>query len=104
MNSFVYVCGGSNANNKSNVVERYCPATDEWKIMSSMHVSREDLAVVAFQGSIYALGGCDEVSVLDSVRKSVIFFIFHKKIVLSKALLFFFRLKGITLGSISGCV
>ncbi|XP_031779296.1 kelch-like protein 18 [Nasonia vitripennis] len=69
LNSFVYVCGGSNANHKSNVVESYCPATDEWKIMSPMHVSREDLAVVACQGYVYALGGCDEVSALDSVER-----------------------------------
>lgn len=68
LNDFLYVCGGMDDDSAPlDIVERYCPATDEWEMMSSMHWRRHSQAVVAFQDCIYAIGGNDEYNTLNSV-------------------------------------
>lgn len=81
LNSYLYVCGGRDKI-PLNIVERYCPETNKWKIVSSMHNCRYSLSVVAFEGFIYALGGHDGNVVLDTVSKTKLQIIFLIELIL----------------------
>lgn len=67
LNDFIYVCGGRNYSGSCNVVERYSPKSNEWRMMCPMNISRSTLAVVAIGDAIYAIGGTFESSPLDTV-------------------------------------
>lgn len=74
LNDFLYVCGGYDGVASLDTVERYCPETDVWKMVSSMNKHRSAGGVVAFQGYVYALGGHDGLSIFDSVNNYFIYY------------------------------
>jgi len=63
LGGFLYAVGGMDSPRAGfwgaplNTVERYCPRTNEWTSVESMHESRFGCAVVAHQGKIYVSGG-----------------------------------------------
>lgn len=73
LNDLVYVCGGRDYSGPCNIVERYCPESDEWRMMSPMNNSRSTLAVVAIGDAIYAIGGTFDSSPLNTVRNNFFF-------------------------------
>jgi N-acetylneuraminic acid mutarotase len=61
VNGIVYAIGGQTVNGVTgvalNTVEAYNPASNSWSTAASMPTPRWDLAVVAVNGKIYAIGG-----------------------------------------------
>jgi len=61
---FVYAAGGQYregaAQSSLANVERYDPKTNTWSSVSQMQTRRSLLNVAAFEGFLYAVGGCDE--------------------------------------------
>ncbi|XP_047146015.1 kelch-like protein diablo isoform X2 [Hydra vulgaris] len=71
---FVYAVGGQYregaAQSSLNNVERYDPKTNNWSVVASMLTRRSLLNVVALEGFLYAVGGCDENNMrLNSVER-----------------------------------
>jgi len=63
VNDKLYVVGGMTRNGEvyapSNKVQEYDPGGDRWTEKANMPAARRDLAVVASDGAIYALGGTE---------------------------------------------
>ncbi|XP_057299757.1 kelch-like protein 18 [Hydractinia symbiolongicarpus] len=71
---FVYAAGGQYregaAQSSLSHVERYDPKTNTWSSVAHMLTRRSLLNVVALEGNLYAVGGCDENNMrLNSVEK-----------------------------------
>ena len=62
---------GNNAPLNSLSFVRYDPHTNRWTPVASMHSKRKHLGVTVLDNMIYAVGGRDEHSELNSVEKYV---------------------------------
>lgn len=96
LNDYIYVCGGYDGVISLNTVEKYCPATDKWQMLSSMNKHRSAGGVIAFEGYIYALGGHDGLSIFDSVSILLILFVYLLYILIdnySFVYLFYYQMK-----------
>ncbi|XP_073777559.1 kelch-like protein 4 isoform X1 [Danio rerio] len=73
-NSFLYAVGGhdapasSHCSRLSDCVERYDPKTDTWTTVSSLSVPRDAVGVCLLGDRLYAVGGYDGQSYLNSVE------------------------------------
>ncbi|XP_061092693.1 kelch-like protein 4 isoform X1 [Conger conger] len=73
-NSFLYAVGGHDApasnhcSRLSDCVERYDPKTDTWTTVSSLSVPRDAVGVCLLGDRLYAVGGYDGQSYLNSVE------------------------------------
>ncbi|CAB1337582.1 unnamed protein product, partial [Coregonus sp. 'balchen'] len=73
-NSFLYAVGGHDApasnhcSRLSDCVERYDPKTDTWTTVSSLSVPRDAVGICLLGDRLYAVGGYDGTSYLNSVE------------------------------------
>uniref|UniRef100_A0A672NPV8 Kelch-like protein 4 n=1 Tax=Sinocyclocheilus grahami TaxID=75366 RepID=A0A672NPV8_SINGR len=73
-NSFLYAVGGhdapasSHCSRLSDCVERYDPKTDTWTTVSSLSVPRDAVGVCLLGDRLYAVGGYDGQTYLNSVE------------------------------------
>uniref|UniRef100_A0A8C1ZV92 Kelch-like protein 4 n=1 Tax=Cyprinus carpio TaxID=7962 RepID=A0A8C1ZV92_CYPCA len=73
-NSFLYAVGGhdapasSHCSRLSDFVERYDPKTDTWTTVSSLSVPRDAVGVCLLGDRLYAVGGYDGQTYLNSVE------------------------------------
>uniref|UniRef100_A0A8C5GY65 BACK domain-containing protein n=1 Tax=Gouania willdenowi TaxID=441366 RepID=A0A8C5GY65_GOUWI len=58
LNNKIYICGGW-SNRSLNTAEYYNPDTNQWTLITPMGTPRCGLAVVAYMGHIFAVGGSD---------------------------------------------
>ncbi|MCL6589590.1 MAG: hypothetical protein K6U80_06515 [Firmicutes bacterium] len=65
VNEKLYVFGG-NASSLLNLVQEYNPATGVWSTKSPMTAPRCAMAVAAYEGKIYVLGGYDGANALNT--------------------------------------
>lgn len=69
---FLYALGGHNftigTGTRLNSMERYDPGTNTWEQLSPMRYQRSDLAVVAAEGKIFAIGGFSGQDQMSSVE------------------------------------
>ncbi|XP_071824910.1 kelch-like protein 18 [Apostichopus japonicus] len=68
-NGFIYAVGGLTRSGQSLMsVELYDPATNTWKEMKSMTTPRSRVGVTVLNGKLYAVGGYDGISRLNTVE------------------------------------
>ncbi|XP_013386442.1 kelch-like protein 7 isoform X2 [Lingula anatina] len=66
---FLYACGGAMSNNRPlKLCERFSTTLNKWIEIPPMHFARKGLGLAAVDGKIYAFGGQDELTVLDTVE------------------------------------
>uniref|UniRef100_A0A5K3FA46 BTB domain-containing protein n=2 Tax=Mesocestoides corti TaxID=53468 RepID=A0A5K3FA46_MESCO len=66
----IYAVGGYSADGDcQSIVEAYHPLIDRWEVVESMSTERSRIAVVALKGCLYAIGGLDGSSRLNTVEK-----------------------------------
>lgn len=66
----IYAVGGYSAEGDcQSIVEAYNPLVDRWEVVESMSTERSRIAVVALKGCLYAIGGLDGSSRLNTVEK-----------------------------------
>jgi len=53
----IVAVGGHDGRVRHRSVEEYDPGTNQWNLLPSLNSPRSDLAVVNYQGKIYAIGG-----------------------------------------------
>ena len=75
VNGKIYAIGGYNYENHTNdndvhlnTVQMYDPSTDTWSTKTSMPTARADLAAVAVNGKIFAIGGYNNNGSLNIVQ------------------------------------
>merc|ERR1719447_907441 len=64
----VYCIGGSNGSTGSKVCFKLVPGCPKWQRIADLHTGRFQAAVVAFEGRIWAIGGCESWSPLNSLE------------------------------------
>lgn len=67
--TFVFIAGGWCSGDAISTVERYDPQTNEWKLMAPMSKRRCGVGVAVLGGLLYAVGGHDGQSYLNSVER-----------------------------------
>ncbi len=67
-NGKIYVIGGDDGSNPTNLTQIYDPSQNTWSQDSNMLSSRTRFAVAEMDGKIYAFGGHDMTSALSSVE------------------------------------
>ncbi|KAL7064932.1 hypothetical protein AAHC03_05874 [Spirometra sp. Aus1] len=66
----IYAVGGITANGDcQSIVEAYHPLLDRWEVVESMSTQRSRIAVVVLNGCLYAIGGLDGTSRLNTVER-----------------------------------
>jgi hypothetical protein len=66
---YVYVLGGYSKGRYLSKCERYSCAESQWEVLPALPVAGRDMSAVEVENSVYALGGQDDVGVLDTVQK-----------------------------------
>ena len=71
LGKYMYAIGGRNRGEQTyyNKVERYCPAEDQWEIISSLLHPRAWPAAAAFCHCIYVAGGYDGQNRLNTLEQ-----------------------------------
>ncbi|OTF73855.1 kelch-like protein, partial [Euroglyphus maynei] len=59
-NDCLYVAGGIDLF-PLNSMEYYSFETNQWTIISFMHIQRRSFSLIPYNGSLYAIGGCTEI-------------------------------------------
>jgi len=68
----IYTAGGTDTENDvvRSTADSFNPITKEWTILPDMNIERSDLALVALDGFVYAVGGYNETNKeLNSVER-----------------------------------
>ncbi|VDL97571.1 unnamed protein product [Schistocephalus solidus] len=66
----IYAVGGITADGDcQSIVEAYHPLLDRWEVVESMSTQRSRIAVVVLNGCLYAIGGLDGTSRLNTVER-----------------------------------
>lgn len=69
--SFIYLVGGWCSGDAISSVEKYDPQTNEWRLVAPMSKRRCGVGVAVLNDLLYAVGGHDGQSYLNSIERYV---------------------------------